>query len=174
MSLIEKMTPIYEKHLLSLPEIKSVRIALNHAQIMALADGLNALVKLHPEQHKAVHACIQQLAIERQQAIGADHPVVQQFWETYEYLNGDDQEPVLNHSRNDQLIAVNLNHFVRVAAENKQQVPLLTDLKKYLKTAKSRKFYAIKPVNSAIETKGDSYAQPKTVKCWLFVKEASQ
>lgn len=174
MHVIKNMTPVYEKHLLSLAEIKSVRIALNHAQMMALADGLKTLVKLSPQQHQAVHACIQQLAIERQQAIAADHPVVQQFWETYDYLNGDDRAPILNHSRNDQFIAVNLNHFVREAAENRQQVPLLTDLKKYLKTAKSRKFYAIKSVNSAIETRDDSYAQPKTVKCWLFVKEGAQ
>lgn len=174
METIKNNTPVYEQRLLSLPEVKSVRIAKNHAQIMALADAFSEILKLHPEQHKDIHACIQQLVIERQQAIGADHPVVQQFWETYEYLNGDDKEPVLNHSRNDRLIAINLNHFVCVASENKQQMPLLADLKKYLKSSKNRKFYAIKPVNSALETRCDSYAQPKTVKCWLFVKEGSQ
>ncbi|WP_241086827.1 hypothetical protein [Candidatus Vondammii sp. HM_W22] len=119
METIKNNTPVYEQRLLSLPDIKSVRIAKNHAQIMALADALSELLKLHLEQHKAIHTCIQQLAIERQQAIGADHPVVQQFWEIYEYLNNDDKDPVLNHSRNDELIAINLNNFVRVASENK-------------------------------------------------------
>ncbi|WP_201746372.1 hypothetical protein [Veronia nyctiphanis] len=174
MDFVATNTPIYEDHLLSLKDIHSVRIAKNHAQLMSLTDAMSEVLGLPDNQRDEVIDCIQDLAISRQRAIVADHPVVQQFWETYEYINNDEDEPVLNHSRNRELIAVNLNHFVRVANEFKQQIPLLSDLKKYLKTSKSRKFQSIKPVNSAIETRGESYSQPKTVKCWLFTKEISQ
>jgi hypothetical protein len=89
------------------------------------------------------------MAQARQQAINADHPMVQEFWEAFDYLDGDD-EPRLNHSRDEGLIAVNLNEFIQLAQEKKQQIPLLTDLKRVLKTSRTRKFVDIKTVNSAI------------------------
>ena len=168
MDLVKSQTPIYERQLLQLPEIKSVRIALNHAQLMALSDALCDLANLTQEQKQKIHDCITQLAISRQRAIVADHHIVQQFWEIYEYLNNDGAEPVLNHSANKELIAVNLNHFVKVATDNRQQIPLLSDLKKHLKSSRSRKFHDIKAVSSAIEKSPGTYSKSKTVKCWIF------
>lgn len=168
MELVKSHTPVYEKKLLQLPEINSVRIALNHGQLMALSDALCELANLTQEQKEKIHACITHLAVSRQRAIGADHHIVQQFWEIYDYLNNDGGDPVLNHSANSELIAVNLNHFVKVATDNKQQIPLLSDLKKYLKSSRSRKFHDIKAVSSAIEKSPGSYGKSKTVKCWVF------
>ncbi len=167
MESVKSNTPVYERQLLSLTEIKSVRVAKNHAQIMSLATAFSTLLDLPSEQRQSVQSCIEQMAIERQQALELDHPVVQQFWETYEYLNDGNPHSTLNHSRNDQLIAINLNHFTHVAAENKQEIPPLIELKNHLKTSKERKFYAIKPVNSALNA-GDNNVASATVKCWVF------
>jgi hypothetical protein len=79
------------------------------------------------------------MALERQEAINDDHPMVREFWEAFDYLDGDDH-PKLNHSHDPALIAVNLNHFVQVAADRRQQIPLLRDLKAVLRNSKRRKF----------------------------------
>ena len=171
LDLVKRNTPIHEKRLLALAEIKSARIAKNHAQIMALADGLADLLKLPQQQLEEIHSCLEALAIERQQAIITDHPVVQLFWDTYEYLNNDHDRQVLNHSRSPDFIAININHFVEVATQAKQQIPLITDLKTYLKGSKARPFAGIKAVNSAIAT--TEFHAPKTVKCWTFERRAT-
>ena len=83
------------------------------------------------------------MARERQQAINADHPLVQEFWEAFDYLDGLPVNTVggpkesqrLNHSRDSDLIAVNLNEFVEMAATHRQQVPVLAELKKVLRTS---------------------------------------
>ncbi|MCY7297318.1 hypothetical protein, partial [Alteromonas sp. a30] len=58
--------------------------------------------------------------------------------------------------------------FVTLASEAKQQIPLLSDLKKHLKSSRSRKFIEIKNVNSAIAHKPNTYSTSKSVKCWVF------
>ncbi|MFZ6708981.1 hypothetical protein [Undibacterium sp. TC9W] len=80
---------------------------------------------------------------------------------------------ILNHSRDPNLIAVNLNHFLQVATEKRQQVPPLRDLKKVLKTSSRRKFIeANKTVNSVVRSTLSPIATPSTsVKCWIFQRE---
>jgi hypothetical protein len=73
----------------------------------------------------------------------------------------------LNHSRDPQLIAVNLNHFVQVAAERRQQIPVIGDLKKVLRTSRRRKFLDVRVVNSQIRAK-ESLKASTAIKCWVF------
>lgn len=170
LTLIRERTPQYERDLQALPAVKSLRIAKNHAQLMVFVDALSSVVTLPKEQHAAAHCLIAEMATERQQAIASDHPLIAEFWDAYDYLNGSDGAPQLNHSRDDTVIAVNLNHFAQVATDAKQQVPLLTDLKRLLRNSKTRKFIDIRAVHSRLFIKpGDT--TPKTVKCWLFKKE---
>ncbi|MNT96986.1 hypothetical protein D3C72_2392070 [compost metagenome] len=62
---------------------------------------------------------------------------------------------------------MNLNEFVEMAANKRQQVPALSDLKRLLKTSKSPKFLeSNKPVNSARLL--DAFDKPKTIRCWVF------
>jgi len=115
------------------------------------------------------HALLTTMSVERQQAINADHPVVQDFWDMFDYLDGDDAESRLNHSHDKTLIAVNLNHFATLAADRRQQVPVLADLKRRLRTSKVRKFLDIKPVRSAVRGADPcNRAKPEVVKCWVF------
>lgn len=163
---IKEKTPYYAKHLIQLKELKSVRIAKNHAQMMALVDALQLVLPFSDEDAKSARTTLSQMAIDRQQAVNADHPVVQEFWETYSYLNEGASGPVLNHSKNDHTIAININHFVQVANDRKQQIPHISELKCHLKTSKLNKYLDQKTTNSAIHTNknGDS----KAVKCWRF------
>lgn len=165
MQTVREKVPIYEQKLLALPEIRTVRIAKNHAQLHALVDALEHVVPLKKHQFNAAHTEIQSMAKERQLAINADHPIVVEFWELYEYLNS--TAGGLNHSRNDGLIAVNLNDFAKEAAEKRQKVPDLTELKRHLKTSKCPKFVETNR-NVCSSWDVDAANKPKTVRCWIF------
>ncbi len=114
----------------------------------------------------------ERMAVEREQAIEADHPLVAEFWDMYEYLNGDDQMPVLNHARNRAEIAINLNHFLQVASEHRQQVPPLRELRGLLKASKRHKYLSQAVVNSAIKARGQMVGSTSE-RCWVFEKGAS-
>lgn len=166
----------YYQHIRSLNGVRNGRVILNHSQLSALVDALACVVPIGKRELEETHAFIEDMAAERQQALELDHSIVQEFWETYEFLNGHDDTPRLNHARrDDQQIAINLNHFVSVASDFRQQIPNLGELKKLLKTSRVRKFVDIKPVNSAINAAWNARAsreggaeRPATVKCWVF------
>lgn len=172
----EERAPLHEARLLKLAGVRNLRIVKNHAQLAALVDALTHVVPIGTSERAATQAFIEDMVAERQEAINADHQVVQEFWDIYDFLNGDDDIPVLNHARKgDTEIAINLNHFVAVATDRRQQIPDLRDLKKLLRTSRVRKFIDVKPVNSVInarynETKPHPSApdRPATVKCWVF------
>lgn len=170
------------RFLLDQEGIHKPRIAKNHAQLLAMASAMRGVVKLSDEQFDQVRSQVVAMARERQAAINADHPLVHEFWEAFDYLDGlgvttlkgeHFDRPLLNHSRDEQQIAVNLNEFVEKASTHRQQIPLLGDLKKVLRTSKKRRFVDIKSVNSAIRVRSDdSQEVPKTVHCWVFERGA--
>lgn len=171
----EERLPFHEKRLLKVNGVRNLRIVKNHAMLAALVDALSHVVHLGKTERDLTHSFIEDMAAERQEAINADHPAVQNFWETYEFLNGTDDTPRLNHSRKpDQRIAINLNHFVAVASDFRQQIPDLSELKKLLKTSRVRKYIGQETVNSAINDARNKergplqQPRPETVKCWVF------
>ena len=183
LKIVFEQTDQHIQFLLGQDGIHKPRIAKNHAQVLASATALRLVVKLSDEQFAQVRAQIVTMARERQQAINADHPLVQEFWEAFDYLDsmgtntvhGIDPRAVLNHSRDAELIAVNLNEFVERAAHHRQQIPVLAELKKVLRTSKTRRFIDVKTVNSAIHTRKDKSNCddiPKTVHCWVFERPA--
>lgn len=164
----------YEQQLGQIREVKNLRIIKNHAQLMALVDCLPLVIPVDADMLEAARDELADMAIARQEAINADHPDVQAFWEVFDYLNGDDEQPRLNHSCDPALIAINLNQYVQYAAEKKQQIPLLAELKKLLKNSRTRKFVEAKAVNSLINREYNKNrdfnhpARPETVYCWIF------
>jgi hypothetical protein len=169
----------YEKDLLAMDAVRINRIALNHAQLRACVDALCDLIKLSKDKRTKMHQTLIQMATERQKAIGKDHIVVQEFWEVFDFLNRDGR---LNHMSDGQTIAVNLNEFYRNALQQNQPVPALSDLKRFLKDSRSRKFKEIKTVRSchagtiytATEdgpidaAELDRDRRKSTLKCWIF------
>lgn len=169
------------RYLLGLDGIHKPRIAKNHAQLLAMATAVRGLVRISDEQFDQVREEIVTMARERQASINADHPTVNEFWEAFDYLDSLGREtlggkrietPLLNHSVDPELIAVNLNEYVEQAAVHRQQIPVLGDLKKVLRTSKARRFIDIKTVRSAIRTRAtsDGSDEPKTVYCWVFAR----
>lgn len=157
--------------------IHKPRIAKNHAQLLVIVRSMRELMRMNDAQYEEVRNQIVAMARERQASISADHPLVQEFWEAFEYLNwlpvtgvaGPKEGPHLNHSRDPALIAVNLNEFVERAAFHRQQVPVLSELKKVLRTSKTRRFVDVKTVNSAIRIKNEGDLDVgRTVHCWVF------
>lgn len=157
------------------------RIAKNHAQLLVAAMAMGRLVGMGDDQFEAVRAQIVAMAQERQRAISADHPLVQEFWEAFDYLDsiphatvhGPVHTPRLNHSRDPKMVAVNLNEFVEMASLHRQQVPPMAELKKVLRTSKARRFVdASRVVNSAMKSRSagadDGQGLGKTVRCWVF------
>lgn len=159
----------YENDLLSHPKIKSVRVAKNHGQLMSLADCLVKITGMNSAYRDELQSYIEDMAVEREGAIKADHPLLQEFWDTYDYLNEMRNGECLNHHRDEGLIAINLNHFVKMATEEKQQIASLSEIKPLLKQTRTHKFLGIKAVNSKIYARND-YG-PTTVKCWVFSKK---
>lgn len=165
----------HEAWLSEQPDIKNVRIVKNHAQICALVDAMALVTSINQQQIDATYVMLCDMAINRQKAINAEHPLVQEFWDVYDFLEGeDDGVKVVNHHRDAKKIAVNLNHFAEVAAERRQYVPPLSDLKRLLKSCRTRKFLGQQPVNSAVNARINSESpmarKPATVKCWVFEK----
>ena len=164
---VAERTPVHEKTLDAHPAVKHFRLIKNHAQLMALVDALAHLIEMRPESIEAVHAEIIRMAGERQTAINADHPKVQEFWEVFDYIE-DRSAPdnKLNHARKDGVIALNLNEFVAKADAYRQPIPDMNEIKKLLRTSRARKFMKANiPVNSVVSG--------KTVKCWLFQEDPS-
>ena len=106
----------------------------------------------------------------RQVVLSQDNEVVQQFWSLFEYLDQDNLAKesmrcvdLLNHSKEpDQTICINLPHFYKVCQENRQEVPSMKDLRKFLPSSVRRKFHEVKNVNSRLFG--------RTVRCFVFEK----
>lgn len=173
MEMVDERSARYERELLQHPDIRTVRIAKCHGQLLALADALRLVVKLSDDQAAALGQQIQAMALAREQAIDADHPVVAEFWDMYDFLNGDPARPMINHARAADEIAINLNHFVQVAVEHRQQVPPLRELKALLKSSKRNRYLGQRVVNSQIKAR-EMGTTSTSERCWIFEKGASR
>lgn len=168
---------VHEKTLRALKQIRQERIIKNHAQMMALVECLKLVCPISDAQVLATHQRLTTMAVERQQAINNDVQAVAEFWEVYEYLQSTDANPVVNHSADPNLIAINLNEFVLKAANHRQQVAELSELRKLLKDSRLHKFIeSNRPVHSVIRANQQSERtafdnpKPTTLKCWIFKK----
>lgn len=164
----------YEALLNAQEELSHIRIIKNHAQLMGLLDALCEVVELDTEWVESTLEKIVMLAIQRQKAVQADHPYVQEFWEIFEYLESN--TCLLNHSNDANVIAISLNQLYQVAADWKQPLAPITDIKKLLKSGKRHVFSEIKTVKSAANAEynrvNKGLARPERVRCWVFKRGA--
>lgn len=185
LAMVEERQRDYERRIAAAGS-KNQRIQKNYGQMMVFVDALSMACPITQSQQEEAKALLVQLATEREQALQKDHPIVEAFWEAFDYLDntGEDVdgnpegESRLNHSRDPNYIAVNLNHFMQVAADRRQQVPLLADLKTLLKSSRNPLFIeANVPVNSAVNGRHNARCtnpddkRPSTVRCWVFKRE---
>ncbi|QGM42530.1 hypothetical protein KRP1_22900 [Pseudomonas aeruginosa] len=163
---------VHSATLRGLKQIRIERLILNHAQMMALVDALRLVVPLSEHQLACAQQTLMTMALERQDAVNADAPEVAEFWEVYDYLENLSEEPVLNHSKNPGTIAINLNEFVKLAADHRQKVADAATLRDLLKESRRHKFIEYKAVDSAVRSaharQNPLTNRPSTVKCWIF------
>ena len=172
LKIITTNTPIYEQLLNNSEHIKNVRLSLNHAQMMALIDALDFLIPLGESLKESIKNTIIDLAVERQQRINQEHPVIQKFWEIFEYIESKFDKPTLNHANPlSNEIAINLPHFLSLANDHKLYLDE-TELKSHLKQSRQYRFVENgKVIKSCIYKNSD---ESKTVKCWIFKKPTTK
>ncbi|WP_238705534.1 toprim domain-containing protein [Pseudomonas sp. FSL W7-0098] len=153
-------------------QIRVERIIKNHAQLLSLLDSIRLVVTLTDTQVEATRRQILEMALERQSTTSADHAAVAEFWQVYEYLESLYEDPLVNHSKNPDLIAININEFAERAAEHRQKLADVSTLKDLLKESRSRKFVDYKAVDSAVRAaqaiRTPMTSRCPTVKCWIF------
>ena len=160
---------VYESKLREESELRLERVIKNHAQMLALLDCLSLVIDLPAFMLEKTRSALKQMAMERQLAVSADHPIVNEFWETFEYIDGLNgaEMHVLDHSNKKELIAVNLNEFIAAAGRHGQAAPDLNTLRKLLRESRRHKFIDSNvAVSSCIKT--NAFSKPVTVKCWTF------
>ncbi|MEY8251368.1 MAG: hypothetical protein RPR91_03205, partial [Colwellia sp.] len=158
------------------PQIKMVRIQEVHALICACFYALDNLFgKQAIDLREDVKGYLVARAINRQKRMTNDHPDIENFWSVYELINTKrekDQDrvyspayndvQVLNHSMDEQLIAVNLNEVAARAEEKRHRLPLVKELKRLLQHSTQYRFVGVKSVKSRITDKAKY--------CWVFEK----
>ena len=166
--------PFHEKRLLSHPEVQNDRLAYNHAQLAAALDCLGkAMVvdgrpTIMPEQLAAGHQLIAQMCIDQHKALGADHPLVSAFWESFDFLDAKMREGKhetdnagMNHHRKPHLIALRIPEVEQAFNAHRMNIPggSMQELRKLLETSKSRRFVG----KSVVNCRDGQHRQ-----CWVF------
>ena len=144
--------------------ITHTRIALNHAQIAAMVDCLHLHVLdevMTDAQAKTAKSTLLKMSEQRVARLSSDHPLVEQFWEIYEYMDTLAQCN-MNHSSDKKKIAINLPAFYKIAQQEGQRLPDQTEMKRLLRGSRKNKF-----IDSNVSTYSQVYTA-KTVKCWVF------
>lgn len=148
--------------------LKNERVVKNHAQVAACGYALGVIFPEVPTNiWQRLEEYLFDRALNRERCLSSDHPVVEQFWEAVEYINGQgdqrDVEP-LNHSNKPEVeLAINLNHFrERCVHFNQEQLDMKL-LKKLLPGSKRYKLVRSNYPMQSRHTKG-------TTRCWVFMK----
>lgn len=144
--------------------LKHQRIVKCHAQIAACAYALQVIFpNFTNEMLDGFLGYLSTRAIDRQERIANDHPMVEKFWETYHYINSQAEGTQLNFSNDDSEIAVNLNHFRLLCIQYGQELLDMTILKRLLPTSKRHKL--IEKSRTVWSNKVN-----KSIRCWVFQK----
>ncbi|OYQ90152.1 hypothetical protein B9T10_02195 [Wohlfahrtiimonas chitiniclastica] len=158
--------------IMALEEVQTTRIGLTHGLMLSLLQALKFLMPIPEHTLRATEEYICRIAVERDIELKQDHPILEQFWEVYEYLNTEGF--AVNHSRNDEYIAINLNQFYGLAAEMRQQLDDIKTVKKMLPHTSRHKYIEHnKVVNSKYND--DEYTNRAgkgfgSLRCYIFHK----
>lgn len=147
--------------------ITHTRIALNHAQISAMVDCLHLHVLdgvMTEAQAKAAKITLITMSQQRVARLSSDHPLVEQFWEIYDYMDTLGNCDMNHYPADRKQIAINLPAFYKIAQQEGQRLPEQTEMKRLLKSSRRNKF-----IDSNVAVYSTVYTA-KTVKCWVFEK----
>lgn len=161
--------PRYVEELQRATGVGNVRLLRNHAQLAASLTAMRCILPMSDGLHRAGLEFIAEMTRQRQLVTSSEHPVVEKFWQIFDYLTEiepDTIERPLNNSRKaDAEIAVNLPQFFERCRAHGQNPPSEDDLRRHLKASKGRKFVTQKSVNSP---------SGKFFHCWVFQRPLSE
>lgn len=166
----------YAKHetIYTASDLRNERIIKNHAQVAACGDALAVVFGPHmtDDLKSGLTDYLLGRALAREKRLAADHPLVEQFWDVYDYITMQISrsgrtdkkygEP-LNHSRESNNIAINLNQIMEESRTWGQPAPDTALLKKLLPFCRRHKFLGCRATNSRITD--------KTLRCWVFSRQ---
>lgn len=158
----------YESLLQTNPLIKSSRIVLTHAQVMAAAFATKQLFNQWSDNtQEQLIAHITKRAINRQQRISQEPEALSDFWGHYHFINDSSAEGnVLNLSPNpDKEIALNITHFMGVARDYGIYIDM--GITKLFPKSTTYKLVGNKTIRPRLR-------QGKPIKCWVFAKEVQK
>jgi hypothetical protein len=164
----------WEPHIANDPTIKTHRIVMHYALMMAGVEALAKVLPITEEQISDTRDALFTLAVKRQQSLSQDHPVLAQFWELFRDLEDSSVWPVLNHSKNQDFIAINLTDYMAIISKRGlHQAPSATDLRQLFPDSTTHQFVGNKVVESAIRERhnadvGEAHKLPRSVRCWVF------
>jgi len=155
-------------------KIKLQRIVENHAKVMAFADCLKLVLPVGDAMLLKTQAALVAMAEARQESLQEDHPIVQQFWALFDYLNSKimppsvDEAPdllssrhVMNHASDPEaVICVNLEHFRAQCAERKLETIDSKELRRWLPTSRKRQYLGNEVIRSRLEG--------RSIRVWKF------
>ena len=148
--------------------IANPRLLRNHAQLAAALTAMRLILPISDGLHRQGLEFIAGMVRQRQLVSSSEHPVVERFWSIFDYLlemEGPDVSNSVNKHRKTELLAVNLPTFFEKARERGQNPPSEEELKRHLKTSKSRRYIEQKYVNAP---------GGKTFFCWVFTRPISE
>ncbi len=159
----------YYQHIMKIGDVRMARIAENHAQLMSLVDclGDQVLGLLNDDAVNNAKSFLVEMAACRQSAINSDHPIVQDFWENFEFIAAHN-DVFINHTPHREYISINLKEYEHWCNTFKIYGPDIRELKRYLKGSKHCKFRAANVnTRSEVATKANS-SDSKQLRCWQF------
>ncbi len=155
----------HEALMLKHPGIRNGRLAKNHAQLAAMVDAMQLVIRnIGPSEADETQRFILAMLEERQRSTESDHPHVEKFWENFDFIQSRetaDRTTGIDHSRTPDVLAVSMPHFESRCADYRLSLPCaMNELKRLLKTSKARKFIA---ANHSVNS-----VTGKIVSCWTF------
>lgn len=162
--------PRHEDEMKKRGEVRNGRLIKNHAQLAAALDALASIAPIPQHVLDQTRERIYAMAAERRAALSADHVVVQKFWELFDYLELREDSPssdtcINRHRKPDQLIAFQIPHFEERCRARGLIPPSSDELKKHLKSSKSRRFVKADSVNMV---------NGKSAHCWVFERTEAE
>jgi len=161
--------PRYFRQIEEVSGVNNVRLLRNHAQLAAALTAMRCILPMTDGLVSSGLQFIVEMTRNRQLVTASEHAVIEKFWSIFDYLVEIEPEGIerpLNNSRKpDQFIAVSLPQFFERCRQHGQTPPSEDELRRHLKSAKSRKFLGQKPVNSP---------SGKHFHCWVFQRSISE
>lgn len=149
--------------------VNNIRLLRNHAQLAAALTAAREVLPISDSLHRQGLQFIAEMTKQRQRITSSEHPVVEKFWGIFDYLaelEGDGTQRPLNNARKpDETIAVCLPQFMERCRQHGQIPPTEDELRRHLKTSKSRKYVGQGTVNAP---------DGKYFHCWKFQRPISE